>query len=911
MILYDAALWLESFFANQYILLSLTTLLVSLRVYLFIRFALFSLSGAKTQKANIFLILFLVSATIVSSSWIVLVSRNLFWPNTDFRPYLFWVRLSWAAIVIQYQVLALFLEKFSGHQKKYSLRQKMLLVISGSFVLFEMVCALYHFNCIKIEDRWIEVLVRRVQSFYVLFILLPWSLGYAIGHLKTKNLPIILKKQLKILVSVFIVPIWIVDVIQGLPVLILPVSLIPIYESHAIMFLSQILKTVTSYYCARKVISLRFLNIQNHVQSLSQFHFVNNFRTILEQLSHATNISELKHIVQRFFKESFAINPSEVAIHIRHETTHQAPEIFELVTETQKKALVIESFINAEHDPLRVRTAQLKLLMYDEIAFSNFYEHSSVNDTILNFLENIGADIFLPIYEGDKMIAYIIVRRHARQGVLYSDVERDEMLIFASYLGNVINLLKNRNLRAMLHHEKTLKEELYFKHQEINQYRESIRSFLRNKKQDDIGIIFYKNRRFVLGNKAANDLMHVNVNVQSGHPLSKVIRAIARQVEEYKEPQRSFAVDKDGNRLVIAGVPSLERNEVIIMVYHPEISDMIKKQIEILRDPTEWDYLLYLETTQSGKLINQLIPGGGERLLNFKIQLLKAALSKKALLVNAADDDLLSTVEIIHHTSLRERLRIMHLTAPAKNHDLSIALFGSNPLFGMHDAEKPILEQLDGKGTLFIRNIHFLEIEAQNQLAEFIKYGFYHCFKSEQVRTSDVRIICFSNQDLSQMAVDGTFSHTLLNELQQTTLIMPTLSQLSDDELNALAEGFTEQALAMQDFKNMLSLNEKEKHKLALTRPVSLHEFKKRVQALLIEKSKNNCLYQEAQFDPAYEISDPQLVEAARLGKHALRDPRLMAILWNKFKSQSKIAIFLDVNRSSVSRRLKDYGLGS
>ena len=118
MILYDIALWFENVFSNQYILLSATTILVSLRVYLFIRFALFSLSGAKTQKANIFLILFLVSATIVSSSWIVVVSHNLFWPNSSFKPYLFWARLAWGAIVVQYQVLALFLEKFSGYQKK-------------------------------------------------------------------------------------------------------------------------------------------------------------------------------------------------------------------------------------------------------------------------------------------------------------------------------------------------------------------------------------------------------------------------------------------------------------------------------------------------------------------------------------------------------------------------------------------------------------------------------------------------------------------------------------------------------------------------------------------------------------------------------------------------------------------------
>ena len=59
----------------------------------------------------------------------------------------------------------------------------------------------------------------------------------------------------------------------------------------------------------------------------------------------------------------------------------------------------------------------------------------------------------------------------------------------------------------------------------------------------------------------------------------------------------------------------------------------------------------------------------------------------------------------------------------------------------------------------------------------------------------------------------------------------------------------------------------------------------------------------------AYHVSDPKLVEAARLGKYALKDPKLLNLLWNKFQSQNKIALFLGVNRSSVHRRCKEYGI--
>ena len=51
------------------------------------------------------------------------------------------------------------------------------------------------------------------------------------------------------------------------------------------------------------------------------------------------------------------------------------------------------------------------------------------------------------------------------------------------------------------------------------------------------------------------------------------------------------------------------------------------------------------------------------------------------------------------------------------------------------------------------------------------------------------------------------------------------------------------------------------------------------------------------------------LIQASRLGKHALRDHKIMVMLWNKFKNQNKIAAFLGVNRSSVNRRCKEYNL--
>jgi transcriptional regulator with PAS, ATPase and Fis domain len=89
---------------------------------------------------------------------------------------------------------------------------------------------------------------------------------------------------------------------------------------------------------------------------------------------------------------------------------------------------------------------------------------------------------------------------------------------------------------------------------------------------------------------------------------------------------------------------------------------------------------------------------------------------------------------------------------------------------------------------------------------------------------------------------------------------------------------------------------------------MSLQELRERMQELIQAKEKGTQ-YQETQFHPAHQEISSDLVEAAQLGRHALKDQKIMMALWNKFKNQNKIATFLGVNRSSVNRRCKDYNL--
>lgn len=884
----------------------------SFKLYLLIVLTIHGIRTSMSKKL-LFLLIGVLSGSMLHSdaSWIPLHFKNIYWPHLDFRIVGFMGRIGWAFFLVQNQALILLFENLVEKKFYLTKKHKVLLLISGFMFCCELYLAFFHFNSPSSTGKTLDFEIKLIQAacLHLIVLLIP-TLYNTIKKIRSTNLPKILTHQLQTFITFLILPHLFLDLITNkLLFFSVPAFIIPL-NKYATLSISNILISYALYFCCKRMMGLRFLNFTSHVEAKEKFNFINDFKDILEQLSYVTAMKELAHLTQIFFKAAFAIPVGRTRLYVR-KTNNEIPDnnTYHDIIATSNK---VENFLMT-HDnpasPIWSHLKQFKIFIKDEIEFTNFYDEQKQRTEILTFLDSINADIFLPIYERQSISAYLILERNSRPDQLFNSTERDEMLVFTSYLSNIINILKHSNLEALLRKEKDLQEELYHKHQEINQYKEGIRSFLRTNKDRKIGILFYKGRRFTLANQAAQELIGIDINTNQGHPISQSLKLIAKRVQEFKSSQTIFAKDLNANRLVLSGIPSLENNSVIIMVYYPEISDIIKSQFETLKDPSKWDYLLYLETTQSGQLINQLVPGTGENLLNFKINLLETALSKKATLLEMAEDDLIHTIELLHHISLRQTLHTLKLNSHEKNFEVAIKLFGINALMNSVDSNEPLLQKLDNIGTLFIQNVHFLSLETQNYLAEFITYGFYHKFKSDHKFFSNVRIICSTTKNLQNLVTEGQFSKNLFNELKKTSLSMPSLANLPDTEITELADGFTEQALKSPVFKNLLDLSDKDKNKILDQKPVSFQELKTKVHQLLVSKSNKHQIHDQTEFDPAYLITDPELTHAVRLGKKALKDHHVMVLLWDKFKNQNKIASLLGVNRSSVNRRCQQYNL--
>ena len=886
-------------FVNRTDVLCLTAMVAFLfKLYLLI---ILIAKYIKTPRSrSVFLLCsILFSALIADLHWcfISLGELNLIDIDQSFK--FFSSRVTNAFNATLHLAISLFIETLlQQYARKSKLYSNLRFIIGiGLGLFFLLATSLYQsISSISLD----EAIAFSVLYFYILIISLQTIYQTTIA-IHNKNIPRILQHQLKIFIFILITPFVIFKLASANPFN-FPPSLILV--SSGFTTLTMIILTYAIYFCTRKLIGIRFLNVKDHVETAYNLDFVKDFKKTLGELSQVSNLGELKHITQQFLKNTFEIPQEKVHLYIRdHETSDYADD---------QKQLTIERFFRLSSNNPQLLADFLhssKILIRDEIEFSAFYDQQDGYKEAITFLQGIDADLFLPIYDKKKLIAYIAIDHNARPQKFYNNVERDEMVVFAAYLCSIINLVRNRNLDTLLQQEKDLKEELYGKHQEINQYKESIRSFFRNSQERKVGILFYKTRRFIFGNQAAQDFLGCDPNTQRGHTIAVLLKKLVKNVQAYQTTQT--VVHQEANKkIIINALPHLENNDIIFTIYQPDINDTIKMQADLLKDPSHWDYLLYLETTESGQLINQLIPGSGEKLLNFKIDVLKIALNKKATLLCLPSDDLAQTTELIHTISLRKELFAMKLTEPEKDFAGAIQLFGINPLFSGGAKPEPLLEKLDMSGTLYIENIHFLSLETQEQLAQFIMYGSFHVFKSEHRITSDVRIICSSTHDLATLVEKGLFSRILFQELKKTSLNMPSLATLSAEEFEELAENVIRQAIKSKSLEPMVALSDREKTKLQAKCPTSLQELRKKIYGLLLSKTQTEEIEESLDISPAVLSSDPELAAIINQGKEALKDRKTLEYLWQACnKNQTKIAALLGVNRSSVNRRCKDYHL--
>jgi len=797
--------------------------------------------------------------------------------------------LAWIFSCIKFHSIALFLEQLT--EKKFHLKIYHTLFFALEFIL----CCLFIISTVhQIQYNTPYPVVINLYYAMTLF----WFFGTIaiLKQLSEHNIPIVLKQQFKILWIYFLCPHFVCILLELLPIVFFGKTQIIAFSNIGIIFI-----TASLYYCFQRIMQFRFLNLSNHVEAKPNINISTNFKDALESINVACSAKEIDYITQSFFQEQFLIEKNRVNTYIRsNNEAHNSTQQF------------VEKFVTSSHanfDPITL-FSQHKILVAHEIEFDEFYTDNAMIAELAQFLRNIDCDIFLPILNNKKLIGYITVKKDTSQ-TIYNLDQQNKMIVLAQFLAPAIYLFQHNNIYSLLQETKEVKEELYAKHQEINQYKESIKKLLKDRVENHIGIVFYKAKHFSFKNAEAQKLLGINPNLQHNHPTSATLSNFAQQVEKFQTAQTTYMTIHDGSKLMVSGMPHAEPSGgVMLVMRNPEATDIIRMQLDALSDHSKRDYLLYLETTKAGKAINKLLPSNHEIILNAKIQLLQAALQKGALLLEMHKDDIDPIVDVIYQISEKETM--LTLTLHHGQEECGIKIFGLNPLLNIKQ-EVGLLEK-HHDGIIVIKNIEYLCKSTQNMLAYFIRYGIYTPLKSEQKKFSNARIICSTSYQLQNLLKDGLIISELYTELKknaQTNILqVPSLVTMDHQDLSLIIDGFMYQNLQDSGNKTLIPLTYKEKDLLIAKRIPSLFEFKQRIQTLMMTKSKDETIVAETlNLSKSFDTTCPELQLASQLGKHALKDTQLMSSLWKKLGSQTKIAELLGVNRSSVNRRCKDYKL--
>lgn len=855
------------------------------------------------------------SSMLIDSAWIMVLLNDLSMVDLPSVLLWGWVRLSWLCTFVYAQTIAMFILYIT--QKEIRLRYRDYLL----FVPSILICVVYTvYSLIYCQSRCVasfEQYLRLAGVLSGIFLLVLPSIWYSGRVIRSSTFPRILRLQILWAMAMFVVP-FVITEFFGL----LSSNYVIEESTYALIYaVTTLFLSVGMYLIGRRLLRLRFLNLQKRVTAAPRANFVTEMEKAADELHSVTDLSELHHIARSFFERSFSVAPKTVHFYLQSDELDLKlkPSDFEKLND-------LRSFFTTKDQKSIELVKHQKVLILDELVFSTFYEHDPLQEQCVTLLKKLDADILLPIFKGGTIIAYIVVDKDARPNQLYTNAESNEMTVFAAGIGNVVNILQNKNFELAAEREFTLKQELettirtlertlHDKTQENSQYKEGLRTFLYNEKQRNIGVFFYKNKRFVPANRAAKNIIPINLNLCPGDPLTKTLTSLARSVEQYRDSHSRLITNSEGKRFVVSAVPSIEKNvvnTVIIIISPPEVSDLIKKQIDLLKDPQAWDYLLYLKTTKVGRLVNEALPGLSKSVINFKIELLKAAFCSQASLITAASQDIESLVALLHQISMRDSLYTLKLYKESDNTQTAIELFGASTLISSKDVEykQPLLKRLDKNGTLHIENIENLTLDTQKQLADYILYGYFNPVSSKKTIVSDVRILCSTNQNLQALVQQGLFDARLCKMLEKSSVSMPSLAALDGNEFKEIIENITSEALNGTTFSELITLSEHEKIRITKDRPASFAQLQSKVTAILTRKSKDKNISYGSNLEEV-DMDDPIVSQAIQLGKKALVNKVLMAALWNKFKNYAKIADLIGVNRSSVQRRCREYGFGN
>jgi two-component system response regulator HydG len=314
------------------------------------------------------------------------------------------------------------------------------------------------------------------------------------------------------------------------------------------------------------------------------------------------------------------------------------------------------------------------------------------------------------------------------------------------------------------------------------------------------------------------------------------------------------------------------------------------------------------------------IVGEGERIRKVLDIVREWAVSDSTILITGetgTGKDLLARM-IRRLSPRRERAFVVVNCATIPDNLFESELFGHmrGAFSGATRNRKGLAQEADG-GTLFLDEVGELPLEIQPQLLRFLETGEVRPIGQNRSVRVDTRVVAATNRDLQAMMRQGRFREDLYYRLNVLPLELPPLRERRDD-VPRLAAHFVER------FSRRLGRQVTEVNKRALLVlrsydwPGNIRELENVVERAVMLCRGNELRPEHLLMPGGGPAAAAEPARPAQSSGQGVGDPitvaelerlHILAVLKREGGNQKKTAAVLDISKSTLWRKLKEYGI--
>jgi PAS domain S-box-containing protein len=275
---------------------------------------------------------------------------------------------------------------------------------------------------------------------------------------------------------------------------------------------------------------------------------------------------------------------------------------------------------------------------------------------------------------------------------------------------------------------------------------------------------------------------------------------------------------------------------------------------------------------------------------------------------------------LIHTRSARADSPMIHVNCGAIPETLvESELFGyeKGAFTGAAQQGKPGYFELADKGILFLDEVAELPIASQVKLLRFLEDGRVTRVGGTRARTLDVRIICATHRDLEQMVAQGQFRLDLFYRLNVIPITVPPLREREAcklsliqhyiDLFNAKLKGGKPPRLSRRALDALFSY----------AFPGNIRELMNICERLVVMAESPRIDVEDLPAAVTAGLSQPMDcgLDMLEAGDNLARtmaavERRIISRALATHGTQTKAALALGVNQSTIARKIKKHGLG-